>query len=114
MHQITGATEAAEVVRKISSGEDFYEAIWEREGDDTAMVLSIRVFNERSVVFRLEYRSRELTLAALERQAAAAERTATELGKGQKEGAPSTPTKEMVAEEKAPATATKPAASVSQ
>jgi len=114
MHQITGASEAAEVVRKISSGEDFYEAIWERDGDDTAMVLSIRVFNERSVVFRLEYRSRELTQAALERQAAAAERTASELGKGPKEGAPANPGKEMVAEEKAPATATKPAASVSQ
>jgi len=114
MHQITGAMEAAEVVRKISSGEDFYEAIWEREGDDTAMVLSIRVFNERSVVFRLEYRSRELTLAALERQAAAAERTASELGKGPKEGAPANPVKEMVTEEKAPASATKPATSVSQ
>ena len=115
MHQITGANEAAEVVRKISSGEDFYEAIWEREGDDTAMVLSIRVFNERSVVFRLEYRSRELTQAALERQAAAAERTATELGKGPKDGdgAPTPPSKEMVAEEKVPATTVKPAAQVS-
>jgi len=114
MHQITGATEAAEVVRKISSGEDFYEAIWEREGDDTAMVLSIRVFNERSVVFRLEYRSRELTVAALERQAAATERTATELGKDPKDSASATPSKETVAEEKAPATPTKPAAPVSQ
>jgi hypothetical protein len=48
------------------------------------MGLSIRVFNERSVVFRLEYRSRELTAAALERQAAAAERVAAELGKDSK------------------------------
>jgi outer membrane murein-binding lipoprotein Lpp len=105
MHQISGATEATEVVRKISSGEDFYEAAWERDGDDTTMTLSIRVFNERSVVFRLEYRSRELTTAALERQAAAAERTAAELGKDTKEGTPGKPApqtvKESVSEEKA-------------
>ena len=91
MHQITGATEAAEVVKKISTGEDFYEAVWERDGDDTIMTLSIRVFNERSVVFRLEYRSRELTAAALERQAAAAERVATELGKEPKAGSSAKP-----------------------
>jgi TolA-binding protein len=63
IHQIQGASDAAEVVRKIVSAEDYYQATWERDGEDTMMDLSIRVFNERTVVFRLEYRSRELTTA---------------------------------------------------
>ena len=81
-HQVEGATDAAEVVRRITSGDDYYEAVWEREGEDTMMNLSIRVFNERSVVFRLEYRSRELATAFAQRQAAiketAPEKTAGE------------------------------------
>ena len=70
MHQVEGASDATEVVRRITSGEDFYEAGWEREGEDTMMDLSIRVFNARSVVFRLEYRSRELVSAYSQRREA--------------------------------------------
>lgn len=74
VHQVEGATDAGEVVRRITSGEDYYEAIWEREAEDTVMNLSIRLFNERSVVFRLEYRSRELTVALAQRQMATQEK----------------------------------------
>jgi hypothetical protein len=70
MHQVEGATDATEVVRRITDGEDFYEASWEREGEDTMMDLSIRAFNERSIVFRLEYRSRDLVNAFAQRREA--------------------------------------------
>ncbi len=61
IHQISGVEDPAEVVEKVSRGEDFYQAIWEREGQDTQVVLSIRSWNERSVAFRLEYKSLSLT-----------------------------------------------------
>jgi hypothetical protein len=60
VHSVEGATDAGEVVRKIAAGEDFYQATWEREVEDGMIDLSIRVFNERSVVFRMEYRARQL------------------------------------------------------
>ena len=76
MHQVEGATDEAEVVRRITSGDDFYAAGWEREGEDTMIDLSIRVFNDRSVVFRLEYRSRELVNAYAQRLEANKEKAA--------------------------------------
>ena len=78
IHQIEGATVPLDVVQKIASGEDFYEASWERDGEDTWLNLSIRVFYERSVVFRLEYRSRDLTAAFVARQTAKAEKSGLE------------------------------------
>lgn len=78
IHQIEGASVPLDVVQKIASGEDFYEASWERDGEDTWLNLSIRVFNERSVVFRLEYRSRDLTAAFLARQSAATQKSGPE------------------------------------
>jgi hypothetical protein len=69
VHSVEGATEAAEVVRKISAGEDYYQASWERESEDGVIDMSIRVFNERSVVFRMEYRARRLYVAYMSEQA---------------------------------------------
>jgi hypothetical protein len=69
VHSVEGATEAGEVVRKIAAGEDFYQATWERESEDGMIDLSIRVFNERSVVFRMEYRARKLYTGFVEAQA---------------------------------------------
>ncbi len=69
VHSVEGATEAGEVVRKIAAGEDFYQATWERESEDGMIDLSIRVFNERSVVFRMEYRARQLYTGFVEAQA---------------------------------------------
>jgi hypothetical protein len=70
VHSVEGATDAAEVVRKIAAGEDYYQATWEREAEDGMIDLSIRVFNERSVVFRMEYRARRLYQTHVEEQAA--------------------------------------------
>ncbi len=42
------------------------------------MDLSIRVFNERTVVFRLEYRSRELSTAFAMKQSAATQSSGQE------------------------------------
>jgi hypothetical protein len=56
------------VVERIANGKDFYEAMWERQSDDGLIVLSIRAFNERSVVFRLEYLNRAMLAAYTERQ----------------------------------------------
>jgi hypothetical protein len=70
VHSVDGATDAGEVVRKIAAGEDFYQATWEREMEDGMIDLSIRVFNERSVVFRMEYRARQLYTGFVEAQAA--------------------------------------------
>ncbi len=67
IHQVDGATEAIDVVRKIASGEDFYQATWERDAEECLIDLSIRVFNERSVVFRMEYRHRPLYTALMEK-----------------------------------------------
>ena len=75
IHQVEGASAAADVVRKISAGEDYYEALWEREGEDTMLGLSIRLFNNRSVVFRLEYTSRNLAAAFARRKKANQEAT---------------------------------------
>ncbi len=72
IHQVEDAVDAAEVTQKIASGEDFYEAVWERDGEDTLVNLSIRQFMEKKVIFRLEYRSRELATAFAQRQAAKA------------------------------------------
>ncbi len=94
LHRVEGSAEASEVVRRIASGADFYEATWEREGEDTMMDLSIRVFNERTVVFRLEYRSRELVTAFQERQANAEKASA--------EQSPTEKPSEKVSEEKTP------------
>jgi hypothetical protein len=69
VHSVEGATDAGEVVRKIAAGEDFYQATWERESEDGMIDLSIRVFNERSVVFRMEYRARKLYTGFVEAQA---------------------------------------------
>ena len=73
LHQVEDAVDAAGVTQKIASGEDFYEAVWERDGEDTLVNLSIRLFMEKKVIFRLEYRSRELTTAFAQRQAAKAD-----------------------------------------
>jgi hypothetical protein len=73
VHSVDGATDAVEVVRKISAGEDYYQASWERDAEDGVIDLSIRVFNERSVVFRMEYRARQLYTGFMEAQAAAKE-----------------------------------------
>jgi predicted nucleic acid-binding Zn-ribbon protein len=70
VHSVEGATDAVEVVRKIAAGEDFYQATWEREVEDGMIDLSIRVFNERSVVFRMEYRARQLYVGFVEGQTA--------------------------------------------
>lgn len=70
VHSVEGATDAVEVVRKISAGEDFYQATWEREAEEGMIDLSIRVFNERSVVFRMEYRARQLYSGFVESQSA--------------------------------------------
>ena len=70
VHSVDGATDAVEVVRKIAAGEDFYQATWEREAEDGMIDLSIRVFNERSVVFRMEYRARQLYVGFVEGQTA--------------------------------------------
>lgn len=69
VHSVEGATDAGEVVSKIAAGEDFYQATWEREVEDGMIDLSIRVFNERSVVFRMEYRARQLYVGFIEGQA---------------------------------------------
>ena len=69
VHSVEGATDAGEVVRKIAAGEDFYQATWEREVEDGMIDLSIRVFNERSVVFRMEYRARQMYVGFIEGQA---------------------------------------------
>jgi hypothetical protein len=55
VHQVAGTQTAEEVVAKIGSGEDFYQALWKRPGQDVLMSLSIRRLNERSVVFRLQF-----------------------------------------------------------
>jgi hypothetical protein len=75
VHEVSEADDAAAVVERIANGKDFYEATWEREGDDGFIVLSIRIFNERSVVFRLEYLNRQLLsqFTAQQRNAAQAE-----------------------------------------
>lgn len=75
VHEVGEAEDAAAVVERIANGKDFYEAIWERQSDDGFIVLSIRVFNERSVVFRLEYLNRQLLseYTAQQRNAAQAE-----------------------------------------
>jgi hypothetical protein len=89
VHSVEGATDAVEVVRKISAGEDYYQASWEREPEEGMIDLSIRVFNERSVVFRMEYRSRQLYTGFMEAQAAAKEASKDSTKEGFKE-----PTKE--------------------
>jgi hypothetical protein len=70
LSKVEGATDATEVVRRITAGEDYYEASWERDGEDTMMDLSIRSFSVRSIVFRLEYRSRDLVRAYAQRREA--------------------------------------------
>ncbi len=61
LHQISGVNDAEEVVEKISEGGDYYEATWEREGQDTRLSLSIRPLNEHNVIFRLDYVSQSLS-----------------------------------------------------
>jgi hypothetical protein len=68
VHEVSEADDAAGVVERIANGKDFYEAMWERQSDDGLIVLSIRVFNERSVVFRLEYLHRAMLAAYTEQQ----------------------------------------------
>jgi hypothetical protein len=68
VHEVGEADDAAGVVERIANGKDFYEAMWERQSDDGLIVLSIRVFNERSVVFRLEYLHRAMLAAYTEQQ----------------------------------------------
>ena len=46
------------------------EGTWERDVEDGMIDLSIRVFNERSVVFRMEYRARQLYVGFVEGQTA--------------------------------------------
>ena len=67
IHQISGVEDTKEVVEKISAGGDFYQAVWDRQGQDTHVILSIRSLNERSVVFRLEYKSLKLTQEYIEK-----------------------------------------------
>lgn len=68
VHEVSEAEDAAGVVERIANGKDFYEAMWERQSDDGLIVLSIRAFNERSVVFRLEYLNRAMLAAYTEQQ----------------------------------------------
>ena len=68
VHEVGEADDAAGVVERIATGKDFYEAMWERQSDEGLIVLSIRVFNERSVVFRLEYLHRMMLAAYTEHQ----------------------------------------------
>jgi hypothetical protein len=68
VHEVSEADDAAGVVERIATGRDFYEALWERQSDDGLIVLSIRAFNERSVVFRLEYLHRAMLAAYTEQQ----------------------------------------------
>ena len=73
VHEVSEAEDAAAVVERIANGKDFYEATWERQSDDGFIVLSIRVFNERSVVFRLEYLNRQLLSEYTAQQRSAAQ-----------------------------------------
>lgn len=73
VHQVEGASEAAELVQKINTGEDYYEALWQRADEDTMINLSVRLFSERGIVFRLEYRSRQLAEAFAQRKEAGRE-----------------------------------------
>jgi hypothetical protein len=68
VHEVSEADDAAGVVERIATGKDFYEAMWERQSDEGLIVLSIRAFNERSVVFRLEYLHRAMLAAYTEHQ----------------------------------------------
>jgi hypothetical protein len=61
VHQVAGVSDSEEALEKISEGNDYYQATWEREGQDTRLVLSIRELNPHNVIFRLDYVSRSLT-----------------------------------------------------
>ena len=61
LHQVSGVNDAEEVLEKISEGNDYYQAVWERDGQDTRLVLSIRELNPHNVIFRLDYVSVSLT-----------------------------------------------------
>jgi hypothetical protein len=87
VHEVGEADDAAGVVERIASGKDFYEAMWERQSDDGLIVLSIRTFNERSVVFRLEYLNRSMLAAYTEQQKAEAPQKSEDASQ-QKERAP--------------------------
>jgi len=67
IQEIKEAADAAAIVDRIASGKDRYIAIWNRDGEDASIILSIGAMNERSVAFRVEYFSTSLVKAFNER-----------------------------------------------
>ncbi len=67
LHVVKNAGTETEIVRKIRSGEDFYECIWEDPFAQCLITLSVSGRSSRLVVFRLEYKSIPLTRSYLNR-----------------------------------------------
>jgi hypothetical protein len=67
VHVVKNAGTETEIVRKIRSGQDFYECIWEDPFAQCLITLSVAGRSSRLVVFRLEYKSIPLTRSYLDR-----------------------------------------------
>jgi hypothetical protein len=67
VHVVKNAGTETEIVRKIRSGQDFYECIWEDPFAQCLITLSVAGRSSRMVVFRLEYKSIPLTRSYLDR-----------------------------------------------
>jgi hypothetical protein len=67
VHVVKNAATETEIVRKIRSGEDFYECMWEDPFNQCMITLSVAGRSSRLVVFRLEYKSIPLTRSYLNR-----------------------------------------------
>jgi hypothetical protein len=61
VHVVKNAGTETEIVRKIRSGEDFYECMWEDPLAQCLITLSVAGKSSRLIVFRLEYKSIPLT-----------------------------------------------------
>ena len=68
VHVVKNAGTENEIVRRIRSGDDFYECIWEDPISQCLITLSVVGKSSRLVVFRLEYKSIPLTRSYLDRK----------------------------------------------
>jgi hypothetical protein len=76
VQEIKEASDPQAIVERIATDKERYMAVWKKEAEDAAIILSIGAMNERSVAFRLEYFSSALVKAFNDRLAAEKQRAA--------------------------------------
>lgn len=68
VHVVKNAATELDIIRKIRSGDDFYECIWEDPYAQCVVTLTVSGRSTRLLVFRLEYKSIPLTKRYLDRK----------------------------------------------